>query len=461
MRRSLSNSRVGDGTFAWYHGPFVPNPVEPFSNVKPFESSAAATIYDSTTGTFDLTYAAAWETGRLLALSARAHSAATVALRKSLRKSVNLLRERTRLGLAEHPHALDHPKGPSRAFVSWMTSDLSNRLPTPGRDAYVPLRRANPERHQPQPAARELQAMATQPHVEALLSRQFAAAGREPQFSAALDWLAGLRLLEGVPFAQIAPNAAALPAESIRFFYVDPNYLNALADGASGVGLQTTRDLLQHRALRTPMRHAAIERAQALRARRIEKTLASSVTAPARPRGRPISSVPLSSPAGPGCEIKAYSATIPNSNPLSPDLNSLIAPLRMDRLAPDVLLCLYPKVPIWIELDEPKEGLAFGVEDPATKGGDPQVALRYLDNSTGNMGKTTGKDASFTLATYLRSQTTRVVNIGLWQQYLSTQVPPSTTKWGPAAFAIEMVRAPEQMIFQNQPNPTSLERAHV
>lgn len=466
------DTRIGDSTFGWYHGPFVPNPVEPFSETQAFESSAAATIYDSDTGTFDLTYASAWETGRMLALSARSHSTSAMSLKKSLRKSVNLLRERTRLRLDHGVESMDattsaealaellRPKGASASFVNWMKSDLGQRLPTPAKTAYATTRRAALPAPHRGTAVTQLRSMTRQPAVHALLSMRMSLAMEEPQYSVALDWLAGLRLLEGVPFVSLLPNAAMLPAESIRFFYVDPNYLNALSDGANSIGLQTTRDLAQNRALRAPLRHAAVERAQMLRPRRMSKTLTASP--PAQPSD-PVAGLLLRSAivsGWPGLEVKAYGAIVPNSDPLSPDPGTLIPPLRMERLAPDVLLCLYPQIPAWIEMNEPKEGLAFGVEDSDTPGGDPQVALRYLDNSKNEMGKTTGQDVVFTQATYLRDPATRVVNIGAWQAYLGAQVPPSTTSWGPAAFAIQMVRAPEQMIFQTQPNAAPPESAH-
>jgi hypothetical protein len=459
------DSRVGDSTFGWYHGPFVPNPIEPFSHTQPFASAAAATIYDPNTGTFDLTYAAGWETGRMLALAARSHSTSTMALKKNLRRSINLLRERTRMSAgpgaaagsdfeAENATTLNAAleKSPSRSFINWMGSDLGKRIPFPGARSIAPVRTHAMAAPLQRTAVAELSSMVQQPGVKALLTLRLTAAVSEPQYSVAVDWLAGLRLLEGVPFSALVPNAAMLPAESIRFFYVDPNYLNALTDGANSIGVQTTLDQANNAALREPLRQAAIARAHTLRSRRIGKPLAKAVaTQPADPvAGFLLRSALVS--GWPGLEVKAYGSIIAGSNPLSPDQNSLIPLLRMERLAPDVLLCLYPKIPVWIELNEPKEGLAFGVEDSVQAGGDLRVALRYLDNSSGDMGKTTGKDLTFA-GSYLRDATTRVVNIGSWQQYLASQVPASTTKWGPAAFAIQMVRAPEQMIFQIQTNP--------
>ena len=55
-------------------------------------------------------------------------------------------------------------------------------------------------------------------------------------------WLGGLRLLAGVPFGDLVADAELLPAESIRFFYVDRGWTDALTEGALSVGTVTTAD---------------------------------------------------------------------------------------------------------------------------------------------------------------------------------------------------------------------------
>ena len=48
--------------------------------------------------------------------------------------------------------------------------------------------------------------------------------------------LAGLRLLSGVPFSYLVPDASLLPPESVRFFYLDRNWTDALVQGVLGIG---------------------------------------------------------------------------------------------------------------------------------------------------------------------------------------------------------------------------------
>lgn len=65
--------RNGDKSVSWYRGPFIPNsPGEPtmVKDLKP-ESSDELLLFNDQYGMFDITYPAAWEMGRLAALSSK------------------------------------------------------------------------------------------------------------------------------------------------------------------------------------------------------------------------------------------------------------------------------------------------------------------------------------------------------------------------------------------------------
>lgn len=55
----------------------------------------------------------------------------------------------------------------------------------------------------------------------------------------ATNWLGQLSLLRDVPINYLVPDEKMLPAESIRFFYLDPNWVESLLDGAISVGLNS------------------------------------------------------------------------------------------------------------------------------------------------------------------------------------------------------------------------------
>lgn len=56
------------------------------------------------------------------------------------------------------------------------------------------------------------------------------------------SWLVSLRLLNGVPFANLVADTELLPMESIRWFYLDRRWTDALVQGALSVGTVTTDD---------------------------------------------------------------------------------------------------------------------------------------------------------------------------------------------------------------------------
>ena len=49
------------------------------------------------------------------------------------------------------------------------------------------------------------------------------------------EWLGHLKLLHGVPFHYLVSDPRMLPLDSIRFFSVDPNWVDYLVDGACSI----------------------------------------------------------------------------------------------------------------------------------------------------------------------------------------------------------------------------------
>jgi hypothetical protein len=435
-------TRVGDQTFAWYHGPFVPHPVPPISAGTAFTpgSAAAATIYDSDSGTFDLSYAAAWELGRMLALSDRAYSTSQQRARKAVRKVVNLVRERKhwRAGsqllaaATNNVNELLQPRQVSRSVGSWMATEAAKYLPRPDR-APLAAPSANGRRAKRAPAVADLRALHEHDAVRAHVRAHIQDALTDGPVQDMAGWLGRLRLLEGIPFVHLVPDARMLPVESIRFFYVDPNTLDALCDGAQSIGLQNSRDALQQDLVRPTLRAAAISRAHSRRASLIGRNLVADDVSPSDPvAGFLLRSAVVS--GWPGLEIKAFTDTA-GTDP--------IIPLRIDHIASDVLIALFPKVPARVDIDEPKEGLVFGVE-PVT--GQWQVGVRNISGP--DIGKvidnlTLGTDG----VNFLRDG--GVLQVDALQLKLSEKLAKDSAVWGPAAYALQMVDAPQQMTFDN------------
>ena len=171
------------------------------------------------------------------------------------------------------------------------------------------------------------------------------------------NFLARLRLLYGVPFNYLVPDSRLLPVESIRFFYIDRNFTDRLVDGALSVGKTTTREFLHARQMHDDVRKSVDAEERVLRQQlRTGRRTESTVPEPPELTGLLLRSRAVS--GWPGLEVKAYRNT---TRTTETELGDKLPLLRMDRLAPDVLLCIFEGVPTRVDIEEPREGIQFGV----------------------------------------------------------------------------------------------------
>lgn len=91
--------RIGEHATAWYRGPAAPVPLN-LDPLGPYMRSDAAMRYDPSIGIYDMSYAAAWEIGRLLALSSNAMAQSLYLWRRSVTQS--LLSEARAAALSAH-----------------------------------------------------------------------------------------------------------------------------------------------------------------------------------------------------------------------------------------------------------------------------------------------------------------------------------------------------------------------
>lgn len=172
------------------------------------------------------------------------------------------------------------------------------------------------------------------------------------------EWLVRLRLLENVPFAYLVPDTQLLPPESIRWFYLDRRWTDALVQGALSIGTVNSDDRTQLAAQYDAIRDELDQEERNLR------------RAPGSTRYQgevgPISGFVLRSAAvsgWPGLHVRAYSAEIGtnDTDPVPEEGDPRrIRLLRLERLAPAVLLCLFDGIPEVVHIEEPRQGIQFG-----------------------------------------------------------------------------------------------------
>ena len=296
--------RHGGKTISWYRGPLVPYPVKTTITV-PMGGPDVANRYDPESGLFNVSYGAAWQLGQMLALQNSAISSAIYNWKQTVKQQQAAAAEQELIKnlLANLP-----------IFESVLGTRAMNLS-----DGPPPLPPGVPE------------------------------------------WFGNLAILQGVPFNYVVPDEGMLPPESLRFFYLDFNWIDALIDGAFSIGRSTTGE--QADSVHLPGIRLAARATMGVR-RQLRMTKALTATAAPPPYVNPTGQVTgfiLRSQAvsgWPNLRFKGFS-----------DLaaTALVPKLRLVNLAKDTLLCLFDGVIQMISISEPPEQLHMGVEGTAGK----------------------------------------------------------------------------------------------
>lgn len=291
-------------TFAWYRGPLSPLPRQRLSQTV-YERADAAMIFDDGKGILDLSYASAWELGRLLALSSPAFVKGLrlfVEGRQNAAEFAREIEEFLKLHRSSFEQDIKGDKGLEQVTI---TDDL-------------------------------------------------------------VQWIAQLVLLYPVPFHYLVPHQSLLPPESLRFFHLDNNWVDALVDGAFSIAV---RDVVKERqALRDDLQTTLSKIVY-------QHRLRLQGQSPTWDTDDHYMSIPKSGfllrsrivTGWPGVELTVKTNARPDPN--------LPQILRFDQIADGVLFCLARGSIQDVTFREPREGLTFGI------GSDGKVVARKTSKS--------------------------------------------------------------------------------
>ncbi|MGW3228584.1 hypothetical protein [Kitasatospora sp. NPDC001095] len=321
---------TGERTFAFYRGPLTAQPVQrlPDPAATRLDSPGEALIYLQQYGVFDTAYAAAFTTGRTLALADAEFRSALLEFRSAARTAARRLASHPELA-ARAVTALTgrHLTAPLafEAFDRLLTADghgdgarLTRAIDQAGPQLRAGRRRTA-ARARRSPA--DARAVLAQPGVADLLTQ-----AAPDQFAKVTAWLDTLRRLEPLSLSHLAPDLRALPAESIRFAYLDAGWVRAAVDGALSVGVG----------------HA------------LDADLNALATG-----GGPV----------PKCAVLINSSLVPNwPHTIATAYvgQRTVEPVRDAVFGTEVRLLLFPEVIDRFELAEPPRGLCFGIGDRGT-----------------------------------------------------------------------------------------------
>lgn len=254
------------------------------------------------------------------------------------------------------------------------------------------------------------------------------------------QWLARLRLLEGVPFAYLVADSLLLPPESIRFFYVDRNWTDALIQGALSVGTVNSADRAQLEQLHQKIRNELDEEERLVRrpgGEKVQQGPAGTITGFLL-RSRAVS-------GWPGMHVRAYRREVGKDNEIIPESHpDRLKVLRLERLAPAVLLVLFDGTPAVVHLEEPRQGVQFGVRLEQA-GGTNQFNARVIARNALTSSDVTPETK---VPVFFRRSAPGVLNMRRTAQAL---IDTAGTNMGAAVdgaeFALEMIRFPYRQVF--------------
>lgn len=205
-------TRTGANTIAWYHGPFVPKLLPATSKTISFSSSDAALRYDDATGFFDVSYATAWQLGRILALQNQEFS---------------------------------------KTMLNWRISQTQIEAGKTKEAVINAILEDESDIHLKDKVIRylgELNAIKTVAFSERISDLDLTIPKEVKIF------LNNLYKLNGIPFSYLLPHEFLLEKEhskknevytgTLSVFYVDPNWIEALLDGALSIGRMHNNDSL-------------------------------------------------------------------------------------------------------------------------------------------------------------------------------------------------------------------------
>jgi hypothetical protein len=480
------HTRSGETTMAWYRGPLVPQPTSS-QGLRTFPSADSALIYDTSYDVFDVSLAAAWELGREVALADVAFGPKLLHFRRNASQVLDTLHHQVNSAhLAGQDNASLTPKQQPSALAKQLakleittvqdafarlltdeadplmvknigavgTQDYSSAAQTAGIAATLPNRTSAPavgntqaELKKTLSSVRSLRGATNKLH--SLLAEDIAPLA---------EWLGRFLLLSLVPFDNLVPDERLLPAESLRFFYLDEQWFQAALDGALSLGLDSSKHDVINGLVKKALLKKAKQAASTLAKRQETSPVGKPLTGKKQPSALPngISGFLLRSEMVVGWPNLAV---YPKN-----EQGEAIPILRIDHLAPNILLCLFDGVPKQLVLSEPPESLRFGIDEEGA------VALRNF-SGTAPIGQQLEKmvpvrDMEGAKALCMRTTDSRVLNLAPGSPALgiaaNTNGLISTLKEGfspslrelfsPSAFSLQLVKAPEALLLPKLPN---------
>jgi hypothetical protein len=408
------HTRLGEKTVSWYRGPLIPLDIKPPGRYDFHPVPDGLVRYDDKRGLMDLSYAGASQLGRLLGLQDRAFAQALSAWRTETQSQINERLEREDLlrTLRSKPVGEELLHSVESEFLeSALGEALTQAKPAAPRSARSFKDALDPESVDEPPAT-------------------------------VRDWLSRRVLLYGVPFLYLVPDERMLPMPSMRFFRIDPQWIKRLLEGACSVGRNSTEAEMVDEMLGDLFFRIAVTGSTQVRRRprSVDGEPPKKTGASPQPTF-PFEGFLLRSPivrGWQGLEMEAWYGPVGASVPAPP--------LRIDRLAPDIMLCIFNGPLDKIVIRQPPEGMHFGAGN---------FEKSILRNVTGTgTGRQIAPNQKIAMP-FRGNKESLVVDVQALARHLEDALkqkggmdPSPSTPFTSAEFAVQMTESPGKVEIQ-------------
>jgi len=191
------------------------------------------------------------------------------------------------------------------------------------------------------------------------------------------DWLLDLRLLRNLPLSYLVPDSALLPAEAIRFFHVDPTWVDRVIDGVFSAANTGTVDVTYSAAMLQSIR---VTLDLGLAARATEKIGDSKWTPADGMTGMLIRSD----------LVRRWPDVIVSAFAGNNDASKELPVLRAEPLSKEIYIAIFAGTPGLVQLREPHVGVRFGLETTDQK-------TYFYEQRNADDGKATGAHTNVAL----------------------------------------------------------------
>lgn len=238
-------TRMGDQTISWYRGPFSPYAVADDLETRTARSADSLIRYDVNTGLYNVSYAAAWQLGRLLAL--RKIEVAQALHDWKIRQNLAAIREMEQkvierslpedvMTMVNSARSMEETT-PASLGTAVLQSLLRQEEQLVAETAQIGARASRQVEDRsgfPDVSASELRKMLNDESARSLVGGT--GSQKEDLPESVKKFLGELSLFQGIPYNYLVPDERMLPFESLRFFHLDWNWCRCLRDGVLSIG---------------------------------------------------------------------------------------------------------------------------------------------------------------------------------------------------------------------------------